>query len=658
MLKTQKINQLVAGALVALSLVSCSGGSSSDQSTNQEPVNVKLIAVNDFHGRLKTDINDSGAKVKVYDPSTEQVMSVYAGGAAFLATLVKELRDTTEFSMVVAAGDIIGASQPIAGLTSEEAAIDVMSQIGLEVTSVGNHEFDKGKEELIRMQNGGCKPASLGGKEGVNTCISNSQSRADGKFSGAKFKYLAANVTDTATQQPILPATYTKKLGNVTIGYVGLTLKDTPHSTSGATGLSFVDEIPVINEKAEELKRNGADAVVVLIHQGGKYNQANYIDYQPQDVINQCGRGTAGYNGFENVGPIVEGLKNVDVVISGHTHEEYVCPNFRGTGILLTSAGLYGRLVTDINLKIVPGKGVAEKSARTVPVINDINDLKKVTLPKGYKVLAGDAATQKIIDAYDNATKNLLQATQGYTQEKLSNCGRKLASWEAPLGNIIADAFLDSYNNANPDSPADVAFTNVGGLRDTIQYVAPDGKVTYESLYAVQPFGNELVYKQMTGAELVRLLEQQWESTNCNDAKRITLPTGEICGRLLQPSRSITYTWDYTKGQGKPDGTGALLLPGSVKINGVTIDNAKTYRVITSKFLADGGDSFSQFKAGSDYVNWGGDDFTALQGFFQKTLSSGVAPISKPSPRVTCQGCPDGIDAFMYDPNNGVCVNN
>lgn len=649
----KKLQAYLASALAVLFLISCSGGSSNEQA-EQQPVNVKLIAINDFHGRLKVDPNDSGAKVTIVDQSTGLPTSLYAGGAAYLATLVKQLRATTEHSMVIAAGDVIGASQPIAGLTSEEAAIDVMSEIGLEVTSVGNHEFDKGKDELLRMQSGGCKPTASGGVEGINTCITNSQSRADGKFGGAKFKYLAANVTDTKTGQPILPSTFTKKFGAATIGFVGLTLKDTPNSTSGAKGLSFVEEIPVINQKADELKRNGADAVIVLIHQGGKYNQANYINYQPQDSIYQCGRGTAGYNGFESLGPIVEGLKNVDIVVSGHTHEEYVCPNFRGTGVLVTSAGFYGRLVSDINLKIVPGKGVIEKTANTIPVINEVNAKNSIAIPKGYRALTADAATQKIIETYDNVSKGPLHELQGYTREKLSNCGRKLPSWEAPVGNIVADAQLDSYNTAYPDAPADVSFTNVGGLRDTIQFVAPDGQVTYEALYIVQPFGNELVYKMMTGSELTRLLEQQWEQPICDAAKKIALPTGEICGRLLQPSRTLTYTWDYNKVQGKPTGEGNLLVPGSVKINGVAIDPAKSYRVVTSKFLAEGNDGFEVFKEGTPFVNWGGMDFTALQEYFKKSSKS--SPIVKPTPRVTCLNCPAGIDAFMNDPINGVCV--
>lgn len=623
----QKIFISFINTLVVLSLVACSGTNNSDS----QAVDVKLIAVNDFHGRLKTDPTDSGATVTVADSaSSTGVSRIKAGGAAFLATLVSQLRASNNNSMVIAAGDIIGASQPISGLTSEEASIDVMSRIGLEVTAVGNHEFDKGKAELQRMQNGGCKSAADGGVIGQTTCITNSQSRADGKFAGAKFKYLAANVIDQATNQQLFQGTYTKQFGNAKVGFVGLTLQATPTSTSGAGGLTFLNEATVINENAAQLKKEGADAVVVLIHQGGQ-TSAPYINDQ------SC----PGLTGL--ISGIVSQLHNVDVVVSGHTHQEYICRD-AATGILLTSAGLYGRMVTDIDLKIVPGKGVTAKTARTVPVINNLNS----SLPQGYQALTADAATQAIIDIYDRATSGTLQQVYGYTNSMLSNCNRT-QTLETPVGDMEADAYLDSYLNTDPSATNVIAFTNVGGLRTSISYVN-GGEVTYDALYSLAPFGNSLVYLDMTGAQVKRLLEQQWEATNCAEKR---LPSTNVCGRLLQPSSTLRYTWNWgTNGvssQGQPDGQGSLLTSVEIR-NGNTwtqISDTATYRVVTNAFMASGGDKFSVFTQ-VEPVDFGVDDLMALTGYFQRnTTSTNKLPNPWPSNpssllqnRASCLNCP------------------
>lgn len=610
----QKKYLAVINLILIVSLAACSGGGS--DSTAGDAVTVKLIALNDFHGRLKVDPSDSGAKVTVLDStSTTGVTSLYAGGAAFLATLVKQLKATNEYSMVVGAGDFIGASQPIAGLTSEEAAIDVMSQIGLEVTSVGNHEFDKGKAELLRMQNGGCKAAASGGIVGQTTCISNST------FLGAKFQYLAANMVDSASKLPLLPGTYIKQLGPVTIGFIGLPLQGTPTATSGANDLTFSDEVSVINAKAQELKGKGVDAVVVLIHQGGQ-TQASYINDQ------SC----PGFTGL--IGPIVSQLINVDVVVSGHTHQEYICRDAK-TGILMTSAGLYGRMVTDIDLKIIPGKGVVEKSAKTLPVLNNLNN----TVPPGYTILAADPATQGIIDTYNTATVGTLSEIQGYTSQKLSNCQRT-QTFETPLGDVVADAYLDSYNrNGSPSTPGHIAFTNVGGLRSNIDYVN-GGAVTYDALYTVAPFGNSLVYKAMTGAQIKRLLEQQWEATNCAE-KQLANTTPTICGRLLQPSSTLRYTWDYSRGQNKPVGQGNLLISVEIYDSNAwqQIIDTNTYGVITNGFLAGGGDKFDVFQQQTNDIDFGKTDLMALEDYFGN-YPNASNKLPAPTARATCVNCP------------------
>lgn len=604
-------------ALIAVTLAGCA-----QHSVNHvEPVTIKLIAVNDFHGRLKLEPNDRSATVAIKENDT--IKPVFAGGAAYLATLVQQLKASTSHAMLVSAGDIIGASQPISGLTSEEAAIDVMNQMGLEVSTVGNHEFDKGKAELLRMQSGGCKPGATPGQIGKATCILNSQSTPDGLFSGAKFKYLAANVIDEATGQPLFDGTHIKKMGPVTVGFIGLTFQATAKSTSGATGLTFLDEVTVINDKAATLKNAGVDAVVVLLHQGGQTSATHINDTSCPHMKGP-------------LQPIVEKLKGVDVVISAHTHQEYICQD-AATNILYTSAGYYGRMVTDIDLTVVPGHGVIRKNARSVPVVNSLNTAD--SLPAGLQVLNPDPATQAVIDAYDKATAKTLNEIRGYTTSALSNC-KGYQSLEMPLGNVVADAYLDSYLQQHPTTTHAIALTNGGGIRASVPFI-DNGTVTHGALHKVTPFGNNLVVKQLTGAQLKQLLEEQWSNANCAEKR---LPTTQICGRLLQPSRSLRYSWDWSKGQG----TAELLTQVEV-LNLQTqqwgpIVDTEHYSVITNEYLADGGDKFPTFK-GPEKIYLGKNDLDALVEYFERvTLPNKYPahqPLQLPAPRTTCLNCPE-----------------
>ena len=625
--------------VTALSLAGCAH----NLTQPSEPVSVKLIAINDFHGRLTVDPNDKTATVAVKE--NDDVKRVFAGGAAYLATLVAQLRAQAPHSVVVSAGDNIGAAQPISVLTSEEASIDVLNTMGLDISVTGNHEFDAGKEELLRMQYGGCRVDPPPGK---STCLVNNPSTHDGKFGGARFTYLAANVIDEATGKTLFDATQVKKFGTASVGFIGVTLQATRKSTRGAAGLGFLDEADTINQYAATLKQKGVDAIVVLIHQGGQ-TKASYIN----DTT--C----PGMTG--PLQPIVAQLRHVDVVISAHTHNEYICTD-PATGILYTSAGYYGRLVTDIDLKIAPGQGVLEKTARTQPVINALNTPQ--TLPSGHAVLTEHPATRQVIDAYDQVTSKLLNEIKGYIGTPLSNC-RGAQSIETPLGNVVADAFLDSYLARDKSAPNVVAFMNPGGIRASLAR-PDDGAVTFGALTNVLPFGNRLVHVDLTGKQLKRLLEQQWEAANCKSKALTATP---ICGRMLQPARTLRYTWDWQRGQGKPNGQGNLLVSAEVldlasnRWNPVTDD--QIYRVVTNEYLADGGDRFTIFK-GAEKHNTGHYEIQALVEYFAKTLppsasersnksspSVSISPIDKTvstdmpaalqplKPRTTCINCPD-----------------
>jgi 5'-nucleotidase len=580
-----------------LALAACGGSSSNPP----DPVTVKVIAMNDFHGNIEVPAANNGGSVVLKDPANAAGTTVRSGGAAYLATLIKQLRASNANSIVVGAGDMVGASPVTSTLTHDEATVDILNQIGLEVTSVGNHEFDHGKGELQRLQNGGCY---VGGTVGKDTCING------GVFPGASYKWLSANVVDTASGKTLFPATYVKKFGKASVGFIGLTLKGTPAvvTSTGVTGLNFLDEATTINSYAAQLKKDGVDAVVVLIHQGGQTTASTLND---QSCPNLSG----------DILPIVDALgKDVDVVVSGHTHQEYVC---KRNGKLLTSTGFYGSAVTDINLTIVPGAGVTGLTANTVPVINDLN----TTAPTGYAILAKDATIDAAVQSYVNLAATLKNQVVGSITADIkrallanSSTPTRDETAEGPMGDVMADVYL----SGGPQ--ADIAFINPGGVRADLIY-KNGGAVTYGDLLTVAPFGNTLATVDLTGAQIVRLLEQQWEAPNCS-AK--TGANG--CGRMLQPSSTFSYSWDASKPAGAAVGSGNRVVAGSLKLNGVTMDMSKTYRVTLNSFMAPGpGDNFSVVTtSGTNVTNSGVIDIDAFVGYMKKNLN--LAP---PAPRVT-----------------------
>jgi len=591
----RKLAKLLVPAMGALVLAACIGSDSSP-----EPVTVKLIAMNDFHGNIEIPAANNGGSVVLRDPANAAGTTVRTGGAAYLATLIKQLRAKNPRSIVVGAGDLIGASPVTSTLTHDESTVDILNQLGLEVTAVGNHEFDHGKSELLRIQNGGCYP---GGAIGQDTCING------GRFPGASYLYLAANVVDSSTGKTLFPATTVKDFGGVAVGFIGLTLKETPSvvTASGVAGLTFTDEISTINTQAAQLRAQGASAVVVLVHQGGQTLATTLND--------QTCPGLSG-----EIVAIVDGLsKDVDVVISGHTHQEYVCQR---NGKLLTQTGFYGSAVTEIDLTIQPGQGVMRSVASTIPVINDLN----TSVPAGYAIVQKDAAVAAAVQKYVDLTATLKNQVVGTIAADITRAllpgptPSRDETAEGAMGDVMADVYLAG------GPKADIAFINPGGVRADLIY-RNGGQVTYGDLLTVAPFGNVLVTADLTGAALVRLLEQQWEAANC------AAKTGvNGCGRLLQPSSTLTYSWDASKPAGAPDGTGNRIVPGSVLVNGQQLDAAKTYRVTLNSFMAPGpGDNFSVItKSGKNITNSGVIDIDAFVGYMKSHPN-----LRPPAPRVT-----------------------
>jgi len=608
----KKINQNIFALTltffaVASLLSGCGGGSDSTTTTTTAPSTpetvqtIRLIASNDFHGNIEVPAPTNGGSVVVKDASNPAGTTVNTGGASFMASLVKRLQSENPNNIFVGAGDLVYASPVTSTLFHQEPAIDVLNQMQLSLSSVGNHEFDLGKTELLRLQNGGCFP---GGTIGTDTCLNN------GAFGGAKFQYLAANVTDSSNKT-ILPATSIKDFNGVKVGFIGLPLKDTPTAVlpAGVAGLSFLDEATTINTYAAQLRANGANAVVVLIHQGGSTTATTIND-----------KTCPNFSG--DIVSIAKALtKDVDVVISGHTHQEYICTV---NGKLLTSTGFYGSVLTSIDLTVSNKTGVKSVTADNIPVINDTNK----TLPAGLVALAKDASMDSIVQNYVTkaaAVKNLTVGSISADIKRALLSGSSTSrdeTAEGAMGDVMADFMYAGVPKA------DFAITNPGGVRDDLIYAKANGVVTYGDLLTVAPFGNDLVTIDLTGAQIIRLLEQQWEALNCAAKNGPTTLNG--CGRMLQVSSQLSYSWDFNQPQGAADGKGARVVVSSIRIGGAPIDLAKTYRIATVSFLGQGGDNFTVMQSGKNYVATGYKDIDAFVAYMK--LNPKLAP---PKARIT-----------------------
>jgi 5'-nucleotidase len=587
------------------------------------PISVRMIAMNDFHGNFAPPSTSNGGTMVLPNGGSGQKVTV--GGAAYLATLVKNLKAANPNNILVGAGDAISASPFESSINHDESTVDILNTVGLEVTSVGNHEFDHGSNELLRMQNGGCFPAANGqGVVGTDTCLLN------GIYPGAKFKYLAANVNVTATGKTLLPATYIKRFGTVSMGFIGLTFQGTPTavSASGVAGLTFNEESAVINQYAAQLKANGVNAVVVLIHQGGQTTASTIND-----------KTCPGFSG--DITTIVDKLSaDVDVIVSGHTHQEYVCNYAAKTAkknILLTSTGYYGGAVSAIDLVLQPSKGLVSASANTVPVIQadaapqkqaDGTTAATLVLPTGFSAVAKDATVDALVTKYKSLSATLAAQGVGTITTSINRALMTVAgvvgrdeTAEGAMGDVMADSYLLGVPGG-----ADIAFTNPGGVRADLTFTAP-GTVTYAALNTVEPFGNTLSTLNLTGAQIVRLLEQQWEAPN--STAKTNAATNSV-GRLLQPSNGLNYSYDNNQPAGLAAGLGNRIVAGSLTLNGVAIDPTKSYKIVTNSFLASGGDNFKVMATGTNITDTKMLDLDAFIAYFKAN-----SPVSPPAPRVT-----------------------
>jgi 5'-nucleotidase len=531
MKRTQRLARFSSVSL-ALLLVSCA-------TTPPAPIDINLVAVNDFHGHLEAE-NFTYASVK---DGKEHV--AHAGGIATLGAALQAWRREDKELLLIGAGDLVGASPALSGAWADEPTIEALNLMDMRLSALGNHELDQGKDELLRQQHGGCKSSRPDA-----AC----KFRPD--FSGAKYTYLAANVIDTATGKSFLPAYRVEQVHGVKIGFIGAVLRDTVAmvQASGVKGLSFQDEAESINRWVPELKSQGVNAIVVLIHEGGETSE--YPD-QPDCTKLR--------------GPIVDITKHLDpaikLVISGHTHKGYLC---RVDGRVVTQAEQYGHFLTRLTLSIDPA----------THAIRDVRARNEVMATANYPAEPKLAALLDEVQARSKQalTRPIARIGVSVVRRKENDAG------ESALGDLIADAQLAATQKLG----AQIAFVNNKGLRANLS--TGDGNVAnYSQVAVIHPFNNRMVLMTLTGAQLRAVLEQQmWLDEEAPDGRNV-----------LQVSNGFTYQWDSKRP------LGSRVVPGSIKFNGKPLDDQAAYRIVANNFLAEGGDRVPMFKEGTDRVDTG-----------------------------------------------------
>jgi 5'-nucleotidase len=551
--------------------VSAEGGGPGNPDPKGQLIDLQILAFNDYHGHLEA--NTPGA-----------VDGAPAGGSEYLSAMLAQLREGNKYSLTVAAGDLIGGSPAFSGLFHDEPSVESLNAMHLDISSVGNHEFDEGVTELLRMQNGGCHP--------VDGCYF-----PDEPYPGADFQWLAANVVNETTGETPLPPYWIERFNNVEVGFIGMTLEatDTLVAAAGIQGWEFLDEAETANALVPILKAQGVEAIVVLLHEGGSQTP-------PPGDVDAC----VGISG-----PIVAinaALDpEIDAMITGHTHLPYNCvlPDAAGQPRIVTSAYSYGRVVSELNL-------VLDK--RTHDVRRDLST------STNHAVIQADLTPDPVMTAIIAKWQPLYDAAGstpvGTITADITRGGTPPGSdrgVESAAGNLVADAQLW----ATSASGAQVAFMNPGGVRSDLTYLASqtpsegDGVVTFGEAFTFQPFGNTLITYPMTGAQIMSVLEEQCQ------------PAGSS-RPFLHLGVSEGFTYDLAKTIVAGDCTSITV--SNVQLNGVALDPTATYNVTVNNFLADGGDNFTTFATITAPRLDGGNDLLALVNYLGT-----FSPVSPPS---------------------------
>ncbi|WP_407570039.1 bifunctional metallophosphatase/5'-nucleotidase [Deinococcus altitudinis] len=516
------------------------------------PADVVVLGLNDFHGNL---VPTGFAGIKMPAPTATNpsaTANLAAGGAEIIGGYVASARAANANTILVGGGDLIGASPVISSLLRDEPSVIALSKMGMAVSSLGNHEFDQGLKELMRMQNGGCDS-----NDTAKAC------KFDPAYPGASFKWLGANVTDKTSGKPVFaPYQIVTTPSGARIAFVGAVTKTTPTivAPSGVATLNFGDEADGVNKYIPEIKALNPDAIIMLIHEGGNAT----------DTYN-----VAGCNSL--MGNIIDIAKRVDpavnAIISGHTHQGYNClvPDPAGKGRVVIQGDFYGHLLQRLDLQV----DMANHKLLSIKAANVVMDASSATTISKDATQTGIVAKAKsLTDAVKNTVVGQITVPQIL---RATN-----AAGESALGDVIADSQLAATSSAATGN-AVIALMNPGGIRADLPdstNIKPDNSVNFGDAFTVQPFGNTLTTITLTGAQLKAVLEQQFENPDATS------------NRILQVSAGLTYTWTAAAPKGSK--------VSDLALKGAPIVAGSSYRVTVNNFLADGGDGFTVLKDGTD----------------------------------------------------------
>ncbi|MFC4060450.1 bifunctional metallophosphatase/5'-nucleotidase [Planomonospora corallina] len=570
----------LAGALASAGLVLATGPAEAG-SKPAKTVPVRLLSLNDFHGHLEPPTGSSGRLVDEHGATVE------AGGAAYLATHMKQLSDKN--TIKVAQGDLIGATPLISAAFHDEPSVEFLGKIGVTTSAVGNHEFDEGYDELKRIMNGGCHP--------VDGCS------PAGQWKGAKYDYIGANVIlkrknensaerealaelgknnaairNLLRQQgvPALPPFSVRWMNGVPVGFIGLVTKTTPNivTAAGIKDLEFTDEVKAANAASKVLRLVGVKAQVVLVHEGDQVAPNS----SPDACSAQPGAG-------HRIATQVDA--EIDMILSGHSHQAYLCTvtDPKGGKRLYSQGGSFGRVITKVDFQV---------NTRTRDVVRSsvVADNQVVT-----RTVTPDPEISAFVQTWKDRVSTVANKPIGKITADITNTASP--SGESPLGNLIADGQLAAAKNGGN---AQIALMNPGGVRAGLTYASSpagegDGVVTYGEAFTVQPFNNLLQVVTLTGAQLKTVLEQQFPGG----------PNNQAFTKILQPSSNLTYSYST----GAPWGSKI----SDLKIDGVAVTDTQTIRVAANNFLVGGGDAFAAFTQGTDV--WSGPlDIDAFAAYF------------------------------------------
>ncbi|GAX89547.1 bifunctional metallophosphatase/5'-nucleotidase [Effusibacillus lacus] len=486
---------VLAVSPVAAANPELSAAAADAEAVKSQNIQVQILGINDFHGQLNV---------------TRKVGGKDVGRADYLATYLKEREATNKNTLLVHAGDVVGASAPVSSLLQDEPTIEILNELGFDLGVPGNHEFDEGVDEMMRLIYGGYHPKT-------------------GKFKGAKFPYVLANVVDKSTNEPILPPFHVQVVNGVKIGFIGVVLSDTPSIVipSGVKDVQFTDEAEAINKYAKLLKNKGVKSIIVLAHNPGTSRQ---------DGSNPTGEAVEIANAIDD---------EVDVIFAGHSHQFM---NAVVDGKLIVQSYAYGTAFSDVDLEIDKKTG-------------DIVSKKTEIVTTFHEGKTPDPAIKAMIEKYEAQVAPIVNEVVGTAADDLPYDDRY--EKEVAIGNLIADAQRATMKT-------DFSFMNPGGIRTSID----KGEVTWGELYTVQPFNNDLVKMTLTGEQIRKLLEQQWYTKTDGS---IGLRTLQISGLKYTRDKAARKILDITLPDGTPIDPKATY---TVTVNSFLADGGDNFTVL------------------------------------------------------------------------------